>query len=105
MESDTKIVKILDIFSKKENPVEDRVDAAVFLMRDDQRLAEENIIQFLLLSSNESFDFQSEILDVILGVWAGQNKGREAEALFDVLPYKLKCYAELAWGNLSKLEK
>lgn len=105
MAADTQIVKILDILSNKENSVEDRVDAAVFLMSADQQLAEENIIQFLLPSSNESFEFQSELLDVILGIWAEKNKGREAEALFEVLPYKLKCYAELAWRNLSRLEK
>lgn len=95
---------LVSFLSDLENNSEDRVDAAASLMRLDPQLAEVAIVNVLKASPADAFDFRSELLDVLLGAWAGHNRNRDAEALFRILPDDEKDYALQAWNNLIGLK-
>lgn len=96
--------KLVSFLSALENSSEDRIDAAASLMRLDPQLAEIAIVNILKASTAEAFDFRSELLDVLLGEWAGRNRSKDAEALFRILPDEDKDYALQAWNNLIGLK-
>lgn len=76
---------------------EDRVDAAIYLMRADRRVAEDHMTMLLRTSSDDSFDFSSDLIDVLFSDWANRGESERAEALLQSLPGKLNRYGKEAW--------
>lgn len=96
---------LIEFIANDENSPEDRIDAAVSLVRIDHKSAEEVILRLLEPSPCESFDFQSELLDVVLGEWVRLDKSEQAEALLNELHGELKHYGEAALKNLADLRQ
>lgn len=78
-------------------PTSDRIDAAIYLMRLDPLAAEECVIQLLGSLPEGSFDFLSELIDVLFSDWASRGGGDKAGALLRSLSGGLRGYGEAAW--------
>ena len=103
--TDAQIIKLVEILSDAKSAEDCRIDAAVLLVRANEKLAEATIVNLLTIEPGELFDFKSELLDVLLGEWASQGKVMEAKSLFEEIPPDLRNYAEGAWKNLTRLER